>query len=94
MYVAHASRYVIVEDVDPVFIRKAKLARDTHFISSFNGKHWFQHFGKPLRKAKLPNSREIICSRDYSVTIGGVTNTSLWLYGQKKTNPAYSEKNK
>ncbi len=71
-----------------VFIRKeAKLARNTHLytfsmrnFTSFNSVNFP---GVTLRslsiKLSTPLAAEIICSRDYDVTLGGVAHKSWYL---------------
>ncbi len=72
-----------------VFIREAKLARNTHLytfsmrnFTSFNSVNFP---GVTLRslsiKLSTPLAAEIICSRDYDVMLGGVAHKSWYLRG-------------
>ncbi len=56
-----------------VFIREeAKLARNTHLYTFSTG-----------AERTTPLAAEIICSRDYNVTLGGVAHKSCYLRGDE-----------
>ncbi len=66
-----------------VFIRKeAKLARNTHLYTFSMRNFTFNSVNFPEHKANTtPLAAEIICSRDYDVTLGDVAYKSWYLRG-------------